>query len=146
MRVTACHDTDTDAAQFRTRRLRSANRVATVLKNDLPAALADLKPGFKFDWLAESPHTNIVSLEEKRATAIYLGDEHTMESVEEIAKRAADHIGQWEKTEDAIVEGKQRLAVWHRDSQGRDVRFEPHRYTEYDRSHTDSPVDIGREE
>lgn len=146
MRVTACHDTDTNAVEFRTRRLRNGHRVATVLKNDLPPALEDLTPGFKFDWFPQSPHTNIVSAEQKRATVIYLGEEHTMKSIEEIAAKAADHIGQWEKTADAIVEGKQRLAVWYRDDQGHDVQYEPHRYTEYDQSHTESPVDIGREE
>jgi hypothetical protein len=145
-RITACHDTDTEASQFRTKRLKNAHRVVTALKTMLPAALADLKVGFKFDWLPQSPHTNIVSPERKRATAIYLGDEHTMESVEEIAAKAADYIGQWEKTEDAIVEARQRLAVWYRNSQGSDAQYGPHRYTEYDQSHTDSPVDIGREE
>ena len=145
-RITACHDTHPDAAQFRTRRLKNAHRVATVLKTSTPAALADLSGGFMFDWLPQSPHTNIVSAENRRATAIYLGDEHTMESVEEIAAKAADHIGQWEKGADAIVEGRQRLAVWYRDSHGHDVQFGPHRYTGYDQPHTDSPVDIGREE
>jgi hypothetical protein len=147
-RVTACQDTDPEAAQFRTRRLRNAHRVATALKTSPPAALSDLQAGFKFDWSAQSPHTNIVSQDaaKRRATAIYLGDEHTMESVEEIAAKAADHIGQWEKTADGIVEAKQRLAVWFRDGQGNDVQFGRHRYTGYDEPHTDSPVDIGRDE
>lgn len=145
-RITACHDTDVGAAQFRTRRLKNAHRVATALKTVLPAALADLGAGFNFDWSPQSPHTNIVSPDKRRATAIYLGDEHTIESVEEIATKAADHIGQWEMTPDAIVEGRQRLAVWYRDSQGNDVQYQPHRYTGYDQSHTDSLVDIGREE
>ncbi len=147
-RITACHDTDTEAAQFRTRRLKNAHRVATVLKTNPPVALADLQTGFRFDWSPQSPHTNIVSQDvaAKRATAIYLGDEHTMESVDEIATKAVDHIGQWEKTPDAIVEGRQRLAVWYRNNQGNDVQHNPHGYMLYDQPRTDSPVDIGREE
>lgn len=146
MRVTACQDTDPEAAQFRIGRLRTAQRVATALSNDLPPALADLENGFRFDWQPESPHTNIVSSNQKRATAIYLDDQHTIQSVEETAARAADHLGQWANTADAIVEGRQRLAVWYRNAQGQDVRYEPHRYTEYDQSRTDSPVDFTREE
>lgn len=145
-RVTACHDTDADAIRFRTKRLKNANRLVSALVTSLSAALADLKEGFRFDWLPQSPHTNIVSSSNRRATIIYLDDEHTSALVEEIATRAADYIGQWENSPDAIVDGKQRLAVLYRNDKGCDVQYEPHRYTEYDQPHTDSPVDIGRDE
>jgi hypothetical protein len=145
-RVTACHDTDELAEQFRVRRLRNAHRLVTALKGSLPPALADLNAGFTVDWSRQSPHTNIVSQTSKRATGIYLGDEHTVQSVEAVAARAADHIGQWEKAPDAIVEGCQRLMVWYRNAEGNDVRFGGDRYVQYDQSRTDSPVDIGRDE
>jgi len=145
-RVTACQDTDADASLFRTRRLRTAHRIVSLLRAARPPALDDLKEGFTFVWSDKSPHTNIVSAGNKRATAIYLGDDHTLDSVREIAAKAADHIGQWEKDEDAIVTGKQRLIVWYRNEQGQDIPFDPNRYVGYDQTHTDSPFDIGREE
>lgn len=145
-RITACQDSDEGARQFRTKRLRTAHRVASMLTTRLPAALSDLHAGFRFDWSPQSPHTNIVSAAGRRATAIYLGDEHSMVSVDEIYTRAVDHIGQAEKSADAINDGRQRLAVWYRDKHGDDVQYQPHRYVEYDDSRTDSAVDIGREE
>lgn len=145
-RVTACHDTDELASQFRVKRLRNAHRLVSALRGSLPPALADLAPGFQLDWSPQSPHTNIVSRGNRRATGIYLGDEHTAQSIEAVAARAADHIGQWETVPDAIVEGRQRLVVWYRNPEGNDVRYEPDRYVEYDQSRTDSPVDIGRDE
>lgn len=143
-RITVCQDTADDAPLFRTRRLRTAHRVASILKTQLPAALADLHDGFTFDWSPQSPHTNIKSAVGRRATAIYLGDEHTAETASTVAARAADHIGQWEKTPDAIIEGRQRLHIWYRDDQGNDVPCDPNRYIQYDESHTESPFDITR--
>ncbi len=145
-RLTACQDSDASAVQFRTKRLKNAHRVATALKTNPPAALTDIRSGFTFDWTPQSPHTNIISQAKKRATAIYLGDEHSMISVAEIYTKAVDHIGQAEKTSDDINEGRQRLAVWYRDNHGNDVQYQPNRYVEYDHSRTDSAVDIGREE
>lgn len=145
-RVTACQDTDASAVQFRTGRLRTAHRIVSLLKTSPPPALNDLKAGFSLSWSDHSPHTNIVSPDGKRATAIYLGDEHSMETIEEIAARAADHIGQWETEADAIVTGKQRLTVWYRDRDGQDVAFGTDRYVGFSQTHTESPFDIGREE
>lgn len=143
-RITVCHDTDVDAAQFRTRRLRTANRLTIAMKKNLPAALADLKNGFRLDWKSQSPHTNVASLAGRRATVIYLGDEHTAESAYTVMEKAADHIGQWETTPDDIVEGKQRLHVWYSDNAGNEVQCDPNRYVQYDESHTDSSFDITR--
>jgi hypothetical protein len=140
-RVTACQDTEVEAAQFRTKRLKTSHRVASLLKNQLPAALGDLRDGFRFDWSPDSPHTNASG---RRATAIYLGDEYTTDLAYAVAAKAADHIGQWATTPDAIIEGKQRLHVWHRDHQGNDVPCEPYRYVQYDETHTESPFDITR--
>jgi len=143
-RITACQDTDEGARQFRTKRLRTAHRVASILTTQLPAALADLQSGFRFDWSSQSPHTNIISSADRRATAIYLGDEHTPETAYSVAAKAADHIGEWETTPDAIIEGRQRLHVWYRDNQGNDVPCNPDRYVQYDEIHTESPFDITR--
>ena len=143
-RITACQDVDPTAQQFRTRRLRTAHRIVSILKSHLPAALADLQGGFKFDWSVDSPHTNIISNTGRRATTIYLGDDHAPEGAGEIEARAADHIGDWEQDPNAIVEGRQRLHVWYRDDQGNDVLCDPHKYVQYDESHTESPFDIGR--
>jgi hypothetical protein len=143
-RITACQDTDNEARQYRTKRLRTAHRVATILKNALPAALADLEAGFRFDWSPHSPHTNIASTVGRRATAIYLGDEHTPETAYSVAAKAADHIGEWETSPNAIIEGRQRLHVWYRDNQGNDVPCDQDRYVQYDETHTESPFDITR--
>lgn len=143
-RITACQDTDESARQFRTKRLRTAHRVASILQTQPPAALSDLQVGFRFDWSSQSPHTNIVSTAGRRATAIYLGDEHTPETAYSVAAKAADHIGEWETTPNAIIEGRQRLHVWYRDNQGNDVPCNPDRYVQYDETHTESPFDITR--
>jgi hypothetical protein len=143
-RITACQDTDQDAHEFRTRRMRTAHRVASILRTQLPAALADLGGGFTFDWAPHSPHTNIVSTAGRRATALYLGDEYTSDTAKILAAKAADHIGEWEKTPEAIIEGRQRLWVWYRNDQGLDVPCDPHPYVRYDETHTESPFDITR--
>ncbi len=87
-RVTACQDAHQDAKQFRTLRLRTAHRLLAALEGQLPVALADLSGGFKFDWSPLSPHTNIVSssaaVDGRRATVIYLGDQHSEESAKAI--------------------------------------------------------------
>ncbi|MBS0196257.1 MAG: hypothetical protein JSR77_05815 [Planctomycetes bacterium] len=143
-RITACQDTDEDARQYRTRRLRTAHRVSSVLTTRLPAALSDLQAGFHFDWSSQSPHTNIVSTAGRRATAIYLGDEHTPETAYRVAAKAADYIGEWETSPNDIVEGRQRLHVWYRDDQGNDVLCNADRYVKYDDTNTESPFDITR--
>lgn len=143
-RITVCQDTTADAPQFRTRRMRTAHRVAAILRSQLPAALGDLRGGFRFDWSHQSPHTNIVSPAGRRATAIYLGDEHTPDTAHTIAAKAADHIGRWEATPNGIIEGRQRLHVWYRDDQGNDVPCDPDRYVQYDETHVESPFDITR--
>jgi hypothetical protein len=148
LRITACQDTHLDAQRFRTLRLRSAHRVMSVLRGQLPAALADLAVGFKIDWTPQSPHTNILSTtvdgSARRATVIYLSDQHTEQSAHQIADVVADHIGQWSTNPDQMVEGKQRICVWFRDDLGNDTSL-PNPYMEYDEPHTDSPFDFGRE-
>lgn len=143
-RITACQDTDEEARQYRTKRLRTAHRVASILTSQPPAALTDLQDGFRFDWSSQSPHTNIISTAGRRATAIYLGDEHTLDTASSVAAKAADHIGEWESTPNAIIEGRQRLHVWYRDDQGNDVPCNPDKYMQYDETHTESPFDITR--
>jgi hypothetical protein len=143
-RITACQDTDQEACQYRTKRLRTAHRVATILKVSLPAALADLEGGFRFDWSPDSPHTNIVSAAGRRATAIYLGDEHTAETAHNVAAKADDHISKWATSPNAILEGKQRLHVWYRDDQGNDVPCNRDDCVRFDETHTESPFVITR--
>ncbi len=146
-RLTACQDLHPDAQQFRTLRLRTVLRIVKALGRPLPAALADLSAGYKFDWSPQFPHANIVSTNpsgnNRRATVIYLNDQHTEESAKDIAAKAADHIGQWAKDNDQMVEGKQRIGVWFRDDHGEDVLL-PNPFVDYDQPHTESPFDIGR--
>jgi hypothetical protein len=145
LRITACQDTEDEARLFRTRRLRTSHRVAALLRTQLPAAIDDLRAGFKFDWSPQSPHTNVVSSASgRRATAIYLGDEHTADSAQAFAATAAEYIGRWESTANSIIEGKQRLHVWYRNDQGHDVPCDPYQYVQYDETHTESPFDITR--
>jgi hypothetical protein len=143
-RITACQDTDEEARQYRTKRLHAARWVASLLRHAIPIALADLEAGFRFDWSSLSPHTNIVSNAGRRATAIYLGDDHTPETAYNVAAKAADHIGEWETNPNAIIEGRQRLQVWYRDKHGNDVSCNLDRYVLYDETHTESPFDITR--
>lgn len=144
-RVVACQDTDVDAQQFRTGRLRAGHRVVSTLRAKLPPALSDLAGGFRIDWTPQSPHTNVVAnASNRRATVICLGDEHNATSAQSVAANVAEYIGRSETTPDGIVESKQRLHVWYRDDTGQEVLFDPDRYVHYDETHIESPFDIGR--
>jgi hypothetical protein len=146
-RVTACQDTEPEAMQFRTKRMITSHRVASLLKNQLPAALVDLQDDFRIDWSVGSPHTNVVSITSgRRATAIYLGDDYNIDGAKAVKATVAEYIGRASSDPDVIIEGRQRLHVWYRDAAGLDIQCDPFKYTQYDEGHTDSPVDITRSE
>jgi len=143
-RITACQDTDPDASRFRIQRLRSCQRVATILLSSLPTALLDLQAGFQIDWTPDSPHTNIAATSGRRATAIHLGNAYTAETAQRVADLAADYIGRWASEPNDILEARQRLHVWYQDQGGQDVLCDRDRYVGFDDPHSDSPFDIAR--
>lgn len=142
-RITACQDSETDAVQFRIARLRSCQRLCTILVNALPVALADLENGFEFTWESSSPHTNVKGSTGRRATVISLGSEFNAEMAQNLADKAADYLGRSETQPDAIIEARQRLHVWYLDGVGSPIPC-PNKYVNYDESHSESPFDIAR--
>ena len=143
-RITVCQETAEDAREFRLRRLRRCRRLAAILKGNLPPAVADLSVGFHFEWVSQSPHQNVASHGGRRATAIYLADEHTDQEIESIFDTAADHLGRFFPNPDESIEARQRLLVWYRDQNGNDILFGSHRYVGYSDPRSDSPFDITR--
>lgn len=144
-RITFCHDTDERACEFRIARLRRCGNLWGILKTEeLPSSLADFKNGFHLDWSLSYPHQNAISLEGKRATVIYMGEEASAVQVEAVAKRALEFIGRGCSDPDKIHDARQRLAVWFRDN-GKIVRYDTSRFVQYDQSGNTSEFDIGRD-
>ncbi len=141
-RLTACQDSE--ANQFRVGRLRRCRRLHTILQSSLPPALSDLEYGFELSWDPASPHQNVVSSDERRATVIYLGDSCNESLVAQIFALAADFLGRWFSEPNDIIEARQRLHVWYRSDNGNDVTVNPHAYIDYDDPRSDSPFDIAR--
>jgi hypothetical protein len=115
-----------------------------MLRGSLPPALEDLKTGFHFEWVSVSPHQNVVSQAGRRATAIYLADEHSGPDIQRIFDIVADHLGRFFSNPDEIIDARQRLLVWYRNQDGDDVIYGPHRYVGYSDPRSDSPFDITR--
>lgn len=142
-RVTFCHDQEESAASFRRTRLRAGHRTIRLLRESLPPSLSDLAKGFKLDWSSSSPHTNLVSDANRRATAISLDDSHTRRDAEKVRSTVAEYLRRTAPSIDDSVDAMQRLHVWYRDDEGKDVLCDPYHYVKYDQV-SESPVDFGR--
>lgn len=140
---TFCHDQEAKATTFRRARLKAAQRTIRLLNQSLPPSLRDLAEGFQFDWDEASPHTNLVSNTNRRATAIALDENHGRDDAERTRDKVAEYLRRTSPTANESIDAMQRLSVWYRDEQGRDVLCEPHRFVNYDQT-VESPVDIGR--
>jgi hypothetical protein len=148
LRLTFCQDTDERARAFRVARLKRCGSLWKILKTDnlLPAALADFKQGFRFEWSQDFPHQNAISNDKRRATVIYMGEESDTAQVEAVAKRAAEFIHRGYPDPNESHNARQRLAVWRRDDEGTLVLYDPYRHVRYDKPGDTSEFNIGREE
>jgi hypothetical protein len=145
-RITFCQDTK--AQDFRIGRLKRGGLLWDHLQTEanLPAALKDLKDGYQFTWTQESPNQNLVSLRDRRATVMYLGEGKTREQVEEVARRADDFLWRTVRDRNANHTARQRLAVWYRDNSGALVLYDSNPLQTIDNTGDESAVDIGRGE
>jgi hypothetical protein len=105
----------------------------------LPPALSDLSAGFEFTWSEDFPHQNVLSVNGKRATTIYVGEDVDNEQLNEVSKTIADFLRR-------SNHDRQRLAVWSRNPADEIVRFDLTRYLQYDRNDKASEFDITRAE
>lgn len=142
-RVTFCHDQEAKATTFRRSRLKAAQRTIRLLNQSLPPSLGDLAEGFRLDWNEASPHTNLVSNTHRRATAIALDENHNRADAEKTRDTVAEYLRRTASSADESIDAMQRLNVWYRDEQGREVLCEPYRFVNYDQT-VESPFDIGR--
>jgi len=146
LRMTFSQDTDERASKFRLGRLKRCGNLWQILMTaeQLPPALEDFKQGFRFEWSPTSPHQNAVSVVEKRATVIYLGEESTTAEIYAIATRVAEFLHRSAPSSDQSLDLKQRLAVWFR-TNGNITLFDSHKYVKIDQTGRTSEFDIGRE-
>jgi hypothetical protein len=145
-RVTFCQDTDEIACKFRVARLKRCGRLWDILKTDsyLPPALGDLKDGFRLEWSAAFPHQNAISVNGRRATVIYMGEECSAERIEATAKTVAEHLRRGLSDDDERLSAIQRLALWFRENE-KITLLDQHRYVKIDKTVDTSEFDIGRE-
>ncbi len=145
-RITFCQDTNEDARDFRVARLKRGGHLWDILNTNekLPTALEDFKQGFGLEWSVEFPHQNAISSTGQRATAIYMGEEYSVERVKEIKNTAAEYLHRSVADPKESISVRQRLAVWFRDN-GEITLCEPHRYLQIDQTGDISEFDIGRE-
>ena len=143
-RMTVCQDPD--AVRFRRERFHRCGRLHSLLLSALPPAISDLKDGFRLDWSSESPHQNVISKDGRRATVIYLSDTCDAIQANAISKTVEDYLGRFFSEPDQIVEARQRLHVWYRNTEGDDVTVNSHAHLDYDDTRTASPFDIARTE
>jgi len=142
-RMTFCQDTAESAREFRTARLSLFRRLMTILSTpaNLPPALADLKDGFQLEWSYAAPHCNVRAAKGP-ATVLYMGEQAGKSAIEEARSRLAEFLRR-SAGADENPTARQRLAVWYQDD-GELQLLDPDRYVQFDRSETDSEIDIAR--
>jgi hypothetical protein len=145
-RITFCQDNDDAATTFRTAQLKRCATLTDILSNKsmLPSALANLKEGFEFDWKPGAPHQNIRG-KKGSATAVYMGEDTTVEKVEAKKKRIAEYLHRGTSSVDESLAAKQRLAVWFREK-GNIVLVNPEEFVQIDKPDSGSQFDITRAE
>ncbi|RLA41106.1 MAG: hypothetical protein DRR42_25045 [Gammaproteobacteria bacterium] len=147
LRVTFCQDTDDRAKRFRIARLRRLSRLWSVINTDdnLPPSIEDIKDNVRLEWVKNSPHQNVISGEDKRATLIYMSEDSTIARVEEVKAKAAEYIRRHFTSDSERLSALQRLVVWYRNDNDQIVPIEPHHYVQFDEAREASEFDIGRQ-
>ncbi len=125
-RLTFCQDTHPTARDFRIAQLTRLKNLWHILHTeDLPTALAELKDSFRLKWSPDFPHQNAISNDGRRATVIYMGEDSTIEQVEETKRKIAEYLRRTAGDIDKSRTARQRLAVWYRDN-GNLILFDHH--------------------
>ena len=146
LRVTFCQDGDERAKSFRIARLRRLSRLWSIINTDdkLPPSLEDIKDNVRLEWIRNSPHQNVISGEEKRATLIYMSEDSAVARVEEVKAKAAEYIRRYFTDDNERLSALQRLVVWYRDDDDQVEPLDPHHYVQFDEDREASEFDIGR--
>ena len=146
-RITFAQDKHQQAQQFRTAMLSRCGRLWDILKtaNLLPKALNDLNGGCSFQWSQDFPHQNVISESGKHATAIYMGEESTLEQIEATKARVAEYLHRASSDPDQSHSARQRLHIWFRNVQGQIKLYDPYSYVKIDQAGDTSALDLGRE-
>lgn len=146
-RMTFCRDMNDNAQAFRVARLKRCARLWNELNGEasLPVALDDLRAGFRLEWTASSPHQNAISGAGRRATLVYLGEDHNELQIEAVAKRIAEYLNRTFKHPDQSIDARQRLHIWYRSRADKIELFDNMRYLRYDDPRSASEFDIARE-
>ena len=145
-RVTFAQDPHEKAEEFRTSRLRHFSQLWDILgtHHGLPPALADFKDGIRLVWSKRTPHQNIISGSEKRATAIYVGSLASMEKAEEVFQQASYRLERDFPDADARSTAKQRLVVWYHNKANQLTHHNSHAFVQFDQPDNVSEVAINR--
>lgn len=145
-RVTFAQDTHEKAEEFRTSRLRHFSQLWDILgtHHALPPALADFKDGIRLVWSKSTPHQNIISGSEKRATAIYVGSLASVEKAEKIFQQASYRLERDFPEADARSTAKQRLVVWYHNKANQLTHHNSHAFVQFDQPDNVSEVAINR--
>ena len=145
-RITFCQDVVPAAQEFRSVRLMRCRNLWQILSqpDKLPPALQDLAGGFDLVWDDNHPNQNVRSAGNALATAIYLGEEASDETIDRVSRIAADNLWRKAASPDSANSGRQRLAIWYR-RDNQDHLYDTSRYTRFDVSRTESEFDFGRQ-
>ncbi|MBA5868100.1 MAG: hypothetical protein GDA67_15515 [Nitrospira sp. CR1.3] len=146
-RVTFCQDSEPDALQFRQQRVNRLRRLweeILPVAVHLPTSLIDLQVGKTLAWTPDAPHQNLLTPSGKRATAIYLGEDVTVDQAMNVKTEVAEYLRRASRDHDHEVESKQRLAVWFRNGNGTIELAGRDQYIRFDEPRTGSPVDVAR--
>jgi hypothetical protein len=146
-RITFCQDTNEQAVDFRTGRLKRFGRLWGIIhnENNLLQPIKDLKDNIRFEWSPSHPHQNAVTKEGKRATLVYMGEESEIGQIEATKKKLREYIRRAFPDENQRLSAQQRIIVWFRNDDDEIVPFEPHDHLKIDQTSTASEFDIGRE-
>jgi hypothetical protein len=147
-RVTFCQDSEPQACDFRTTRLKRCRHLWNILQDEtnLPPALSDFTNGFKFEWIPQSPHQNAISEQGARATVVYMGEDVNSDQVDAVKKTLEEFLHRGSTDPDRSIEALQRLSVWYRNDDSEIILHKPYTYAQIDMTGDRSAVDIGRTE
>jgi hypothetical protein len=143
-RMTFCQDPDAGARRVRTRRLMRCAEVWKILLDEpLLPAIADLKAGFRLEWLPDTPHQNVTSSAGSRATVMYLSDDASETDIKKAFTTTLKNLLKASSTLEEAKKAQERLALWYmRD--GKRIQYEPYFFTKIDKAGTNSMVDFTR--
>jgi hypothetical protein len=147
-RITFCQDQDNEVKEFRVARLKRCAHLWNILRGEpLPPALRDLRDGFTMEWSPQTPHQNVTATSSnRRATAIYLGEDASSEKANEVEKTVTELLRRSLPEPEMRRIACQRVGVWFRGCDGKIAYLDRPQYRQFDTAADTSEFDIGRQE